>query len=213
MSSHVAHQFEDAQQQLTSAKLGMWLFLATEVLFFGGLFAGYLQYRTWYPEAFAAGSHHLSLLWGTTNTTILLLSSYIMALAVNRAQAGDRIGLVRRLIITAVLGIIFLGIKGHEYLTKFHENLVPGQSFALGESDAGVSPANVELFFSFYFAMTGLHAAHMIIGVGALAVVAAMARRDAFSADYFTPVEMTGLYWHFVDVVWVFLFPLLYLIA
>jgi cytochrome c oxidase subunit 3 len=228
--THVAHHFDDAGQQYTAANLGMWLFLATEVLFFGGLFCGYTQYRYWYPREFAAGSHHLDLVLGTINTLVLLSSSLTMALAVRAAQTNDRTGTARCLLFTILLGSIFLGIKVYEYYHKFDEHLVPGRSFSLsaehagrGESDArgvaglstrsaGFQSESVELFFSFYFGMTGLHATHMVIGIAVLAVLLVAARRGTFSADYFTPVEMTGLYWHFVDIVWVFLFPLLYLI-
>jgi cytochrome c oxidase subunit 3 len=229
-ATHVAHHFDDAEQQYTAAGLGMWLFLATEVLFFGGLFCGYAQYRYWHPAEFAAGSHRLDLWLGTTNTAVLLTSSLTMALAVHAAQTNDRRGTVRFLALTMLLGSVFLGIKAYEYNHKFHEHLVPGRSFRLhashgsaSESEStgaaatptasgNVDEAPVELFFSFYFGMTGLHALHMVIGVAILGVLLAAAHRGAYSAAYFTPVEMTGLYWHFVDIVWVFLFPLLYLI-
>ena len=239
-ATHVAHHFDDAEQQYTAAKLGMWLFLATEMLFFGGLFAGYAQYRYWYPAEFADGSHHLDWKLGAINTAVLLTSSLTMALAVHAAQTNERRGTVRFLALTIVLGSVFLGVKAYEYYHKYEERLVPGPSFSLheehesalplplgegrGEGSTRESPhpstlANgeetdgpVEIFFSFYFAMTGLHAAHMVIGIAILGVLLAAARRGAFSSDYFTPVEMTGLYWHFVDIVWVFLFPLLYLI-
>jgi cytochrome c oxidase subunit 3 len=229
-ATHVAHHFDDAEQQYTAASLGMWLFLATEVLFFGGLFCGYAQYRYWYPAAFAAGSHRLDLWLGAINTAVLLTSSLTMALAVHAAQTDDRRGVAQFLALTIVLGSAFLGIKAYEYYHKFEEHLVPGRSFDFhahhggtnesASTDAAVNSAAaanmeeapVELFFSFYFGMTGLHALHMVIGIAILAVLLAGARRGAFSAAYFTPVEMTGLYWHFVDIVWVFLFPLLYLI-
>jgi cytochrome c oxidase subunit 3 len=226
---HVAHHFDDAEQQYTAASLGMWLFLATEVLFFGGLFCGYAQYRFWYPREFAAGSHHLDLILGTVNTFVLLTSSLTMALAVHAAQTDDRRGTVRFLALTILLGSAFLGVKAYEYYHKFEERLVPGRSFSLDAGHAshdgseshgatttpgtdGFQKESVELFFSFYFGMTGLHALHMVIGIAILAVLLAASRRGAFSAAYFTPVEMTGLYWHFVDIIWVFLFPLLYLI-
>jgi cytochrome c oxidase subunit 3 len=226
----VAHHFDDVEQQYMAANLGMWLFLATEVLFFGGMFLGYTQYRFWYPLEFAAGSHRLDIWLGTINTFVLLTSSLTMALAVRAAQTDDRPGSMRFLTFTIVLGSAFLGIKAYEYHHKYEEHLFPGSSFSFsaghtssGERDSqnaapaaeareGFQPESVELFFSFYFAMTGLHAVHMVIGIAILAVLLAAARRGAFSATYFTPVEMTGLYWHFVDIVWVFLFPLLYLI-
>jgi cytochrome c oxidase subunit 3 len=229
-AAHVAHHFDDAEQQYTAANLGMWLFLATEILFFGGLFAGYAQYRFSYPAEFAAGSLHLDVRLGAINTAVLLTSSLTMALAVRAAQTNDCRGTVRLLAVTIVLGSVFLGIKAYEYYHKYEQHLIPGSSFTLstphGDGNTASAPDTprvaadaseidegpVEIFFSFYFAMTGLHAVHMVIGVAVLGVLLAAARRGAFSSDYFTPVEMSGLYWHFVDIVWVFLFPLLYLI-
>jgi cytochrome c oxidase subunit 3 len=231
-SAHLAHHFDDAEQQLDAATLGMWLFLATEIMFFGGLFAGYSLYRFWYPAAFAAASHHLDTLLGAINTAVLLTSSLTMALAVRAAQTADNRAAARLLGWTILLGSIFLGIKAFEYYHKFSEHLVPGPAFQWqadhGREPAGAAAAtsrpryladkvstnigHVELFFSFYFAMTGLHAAHMVIGIVLLVVLLLAARKGTFSDEYFTPVEMTGLYWHFVDIVWVFLFPLLYLI-
>lgn len=219
-AAHLAHHFDDADQQCDAATLGMWLFLATEVLFFGGMFAGYTLYRYWYPEAFEVGSHRLDWLLGSFNTAVLLTSSLTMALAVRAAQTNDSQGTVKFLAWTMILGSVFLGVKAYEYRHKFEEHLVPSRSFSLSAGhgaesvahDPTVSEGHVQLFFSFYFAMTGLHAVHMVIGIAILAVLLAAARRNTFSADYFTPVENTGLYWHFVDIVWVFLFPLLYLI-
>jgi cytochrome c oxidase subunit 3 len=230
--THVAHHFDDAQQQYTAAELGMWLFLATEVLFFGGLFASYAIYRYWYPQAFIEGSHHLDVWLGGINTAILLTSSLTMALSVHAAQTSEPRATVRNLVLTILLGSAFLGIKGYEYYHKYEERLVPGRNFKIpaGESPHAetdreadqrhtprperqeLASGPIELFFSLYFLMTGLHALHMVIGVAALLVLAVAASRGVFSAAYFTPVEMTGLYWHFVDIVWVFLFPLLYLI-
>lgn len=228
MTSRVAHHFDDAEQQYEAAGLGMWLFLATEVLFFGGLFAGYALYRASYSHAFAEGSKHLDLILGTINTGILLASSFTMAMSVRAAQTSAARQLSRFLLLTITLGTVFLAIKGYEYYHKFKEHKVPGESFVWEEnselhssvSDATdkempsspVQPGHVELFYSFYFSMTGLHALHMIIGIGVLGALLVGAWLQRFSADYFTPIEMTGLYWHFVDIVWVFLFPLLYLI-
>ncbi len=205
----VAHQFDDAEQQHEASTLGMWLFLVTEILFFGGLFLLYVAYRVTYPEAFVDGSHHLDLRLGTINTVILIGSSLTMALGVHAAQVGRQRALVGFLLLTIVLGSAFLVIKGFEYAAKFEHGLVPGPGFAL----TGPLGPQVELFFCIYFAMTALHAIHMVIGVGVLAVIAMMASRGAFGPAYFTPVELMGLYWHFVDVVWIFLFPLLYLIG
>jgi cytochrome c oxidase subunit 3 len=218
---HVAHHFDDGEQQYEAANLGMWLFLATEILFFGGLFAGYTQYRYWYQDEFAFGSHHLDVWLGAINTGVLLTSSLTMALAVLAAQTSDREGTVRFLILTMILGSLFLGVKAYEYHHKYIDRLVPGPAFempAIHDATASHPPLSeiaagpVEIFFSFYFAMTGLHALHMVIGIAILGWLTIRAGRGAFSSDYFTPVEMTGLYWHFVDIVWVFLFPLLYLI-
>jgi cytochrome c oxidase subunit 3 len=227
-AAHVAHHFDDAEQQYVAAELGMWLFLATEVLFFGGVFAAYAVYRYWYPQAFVAGSHHLDVVLGAVNTAILLASSLTMALAVHAAQTSRRGALVANLALTILLGSGFLGIKSYEYRHKYEERLVPGANFRVpasrspesnldnitlpGDERSEPAAGPIQLFFSLYFVMTGLHALHMIIGVAVLMVLMVAAWRGAFSAAYFTPVEMTGLYWHFVDIVWVFLFPLLYLI-
>jgi cytochrome c oxidase subunit III len=204
-----AHQFDDAEQQHEASSIGMWIFLATEVMFFGGMFTGYAMYRTAYPQAFAAASSDLDIWLGTINTAVLIGSSFTMALAVRSAQVSERKPLVIFLFLTLLLGGIFLIIKFTEYYHKFEEHLVPGAAFNYEVSLA--RPA--EIFFSFYFAMTGMHALHMVIGMGLLAALVVQAWRDRFSALYHTPVEIVGLYWHFVDIVWIFLFPLLYLVG
>ena len=203
------HHFEDVEQQHEASWLGMWVFLSTEVMFFGGMFAGYFVYRHWYMQAFASASNHLDLWLGAINTAVLICSSFTMALAVYSAETSRRKPLITFLVLTIILGLAFLGIKFYEYHTKFEEHLVPGSSFRFDASLA--RPA--EIFFSFYFAMTGMHAVHMIIGIGLLTALIVQARRGRFSAFYHTPVELTGLYWHFVDIVWIFLFPLLYLLG
>lgn len=205
----LAHHFDDIGQQKSAITLGMWLFLAQEVMFFGGLFMAYLTYRTWYPEAFTAGSHHLDITLGGINTAVLILSSLTMALAVRAAQVGNRRAIVAFLAFTIVLGSVFLGIKVVEYSHKIHDHLVPGPHFSF----EGPLARPVEIFFSLYFAMTGLHALHMVIGIGLLSVLVYLAAKGRFTPDYFSPVEISGLYWHFVDIVWIFLFPLLYLIG
>jgi cytochrome c oxidase subunit III len=205
----VLHQFDDVEQQYEAASLGMWVFLVTEIMFFGGLFTGYVVYRAAYPLAFAEGSGHLDILLGGVNTAVLISSSLTMALAVHSAQVGERRALVRCLVLTMVLGLVFLGIKGLEYAHKFEEHLVPGPGFL----SAGSHAQHIQLFFGFYFSMTGMHAVHMVIGIGILAVLARQAWHGRFSPAYFTPVELTGLYWHFVDIVWIYLFPLLYLLG
>jgi cytochrome c oxidase subunit III len=202
------HHFDDMDQQREAATLGMWLFLATEVLFFGGLFAAYMLYRVWYPGTFADASRSLDITLGTVNTAVLITSSLTMALAVRAAATGERRAAMICIVLTMVLGAAFLGIKGVEYYEKFAEHHVPGPGFHF----EGQAPERAQLFFSLYFAMTGLHALHMIIGLGILAVMLYMTWRGAFSTRWHTPVEISGLYWHFVDIVWIFLFPLLYLV-
>jgi cytochrome c oxidase subunit 3 len=205
----LAHHFDDIEQQYEASGLGMWLFLLTEIMFFGGLFAGYTVYRSAYPVAFAEGSHHLDIVLGSINTAVLLGSSLTMALAVQAAQVGQRQALVGFLGLTILLGAVFLGIKGVEYAHKFTEHLFPGSQFVYEGANAG----QVQLFFSFYIGMTAMHALHMVIGLGLLTVLALRAWRGRFSSTYYTPVEIVGLYWHFVDIVWIFLFPLLYLLG
>jgi len=208
-SSSLAHQFDSLEQQKESSTLGMWLFLAQEVLFFGGLFVTYLLYRWRDPAAFAAGSHELDILLGGFNTVVLIGSSLTMALAVHAAQTDQQKKLVGFLVATGTLGLVFLVVKYFEYSAKWHHHLIPGASFHF-EGPVG---ARAELFFSLYFAMTGMHALHMIIGVGVLAWILKRAKRGEFGSSYYNPVECFGLYWHFVDIVWIFLFPLLYLIG
>jgi cytochrome c oxidase subunit 3 len=207
-STALAHQFDDSEQQFNASTLGMWVFLATEVMFFGGMIAGYTVYRHRYYDAFAEGSHHLDIVLGTTNTAVLIASSLMMAMAVHFAQLGRRKLLIVFLLLTMLFGATFLGIKGIEYTHKYEQGLVPGRLFHY----QGHSP-NLQLFFSFYFAMTGMHALHMVVGLGLMTYLLILAGRNRFSADYYTPVEICGLYWHFVDIVWIFLFPLLYLIG
>jgi cytochrome c oxidase subunit 3 len=203
------HHFVSPEQQYEVATLGMWAFLITEIMFFGGLFAGFFVYILSHAAAFAEGSRHLDLALGTINTAVLLGSSLTMALAVRSAQTGRRRGQVLFLLLTIGLGLVFLGIKVLEYGHKFEQHLVPGSTFRLD----GPHGQSAQLFFSFYFAMTGVHALHMVVGVGLLSWLVVNAWRGRYTAAYFAPVEMSGLYWHFVDVVWIFLFPTLYLVA
>ena len=205
----LAHQFDDREQQTEATTLGMWVFLATELLFFGGLFAAYLVYRNWYPEAFTAGSRELLVWAGTTNTVVLITSSLTMALAVNAAQTGQRRALLTFLLITMALGCAFLGIKAFEYYAEYEAHHVPGLHFQFEASEL----RHAQLFFSLYFVMTGLHALHMIIGLGVMSVMAWWAYRGTITDTYYGPIELSGLYWHFVDIVWIFLFPLLYLVG
>jgi cytochrome c oxidase subunit 3 len=187
--------------------MGMWIFLATELMLFGGLFTAYTLYRTLYSAGFAEGSRHLDLLYAGVNTGVLLTSSLTMALAVSAAQLGQQRALVRWLAVTAILGLIFLGIKAAEYQKHFAEGMVPGLVWTYQSPLAN----QVQLFFFAYFAMTALHSVHLGLGVVTVAVIALLARRGAFLGERHTPVEMLGLYWHFVDVIWIFLVPLLYL--
>jgi len=203
----VAHQFDDAEQQYLASTLGMWIFLATEVMFFGGLFTGYMVYRAEYSAAWAEGSKHLSFFWGTLNTAVLLLSSLTMALAVRSAQIGHR-SQVLFLSLTILLGLAFLGVKGIEYHEHWVNHEFPGVSFQW----EGPLKQNAQLFFSFYWSMTGLHALHMIVGVGLVAYLIITGARRLYTPAYYSPVEVIGLYWHFVDIIWIWLYPLLYLV-
>jgi cytochrome c oxidase subunit 3 len=208
-STYVAHHFDDAAQQHEASTLGMWLFLVTEIMFFGGVFTAYVIYRSAYPGVFAHASNHLDIVLGTINTGVLITSSLTMALAVHGAQVGKGELLKTGLMLTILLGSVFLAIKAYEYGHKFHEGLVPGPYFTY----SGVDANNAELFFSLYFAMTGLHALHMVIGISILAILAFQARHGMYGPHYSTPIELTGLYWHVVDIVWIYLFPLLYLVG
>jgi cytochrome c oxidase subunit III len=207
--SALAHHFESLDQQKEAATLGMWVFLVTEVLFFGGLFAGYAIYRTWYPDAFAAASRELDIVLGSINTVVLITSSLTMALAVHAAQTGERRLVLWLLLATMALGATFLGIKGVEYYHKFAEHHVPGPAFSFEPEYF----SQAQIFFSFYFMMTGLHALHMVIGLGIMLVMLWWTWNGTITFDYANPIEISGLYWHFVDIVWIFLFPLLYLIG
>jgi len=205
----LAHHFENLEQQAEATTLGMWVFLVTEVLFFGGLFMVYTVYRSWYPTAFAAASHEMVVWAGTLNTAVLITSSLTMALAVNASQAGNRRLLLLFLVMTMALGCVFLGVKAFEYYTEFAEHHVPGAGFEFEKEY--FKPA--QIFFSLYFVMTGLHALHMIIGLGIMTVMLIWSYRGVITREYYSPIEISGLYWHFVDIVWIFLFPLLYLIG
>ena len=208
------HHFDDLEQQAEASFLGMWVFLITEIMFFGGLFAAYLVYRFLYHEAFAAGSSSLSLELGAFNTIVLIASSLTMALAVHASQLGRQKTLLLFLILTLLLGCTFLGVKFIEYHDKYVEHHIPGHRFHFVDEARHhvIDQGQAQLFFSLYFAMTGMHALHMVIGAGLLTTLIIMTLRGMFSPAWHTPVENIGLYWHFVDIVWIFLFPLLYLI-
>ena len=205
----LAHHFDDLEQQHEASRLGMWAFLVTEVMFFGGLFLAYAVYRHWYPAGFAAASAHLDVALGAINTGVLIGSSLTMALAIHAAQAGGRRAQVLFLLLTIALGSAFLVIKGFEYADKWHHHLMPGEGFRF----EGPEAPHARIFFSLYFAMTGLHAFHMVVGIALLAWTARRAARGAYTPGHHAWLENMGLYWHFVDVVWIYLFPLLYLIG
>jgi cytochrome c oxidase subunit 3 len=261
----LVHHFDDMEQQKEASTFGMWVFLLTEIMMFGGLFTAYLIYRIKFYDAFVAGSTSISVSWGFANTLVLLGSSFTMAMAVYAAQKGSRKQQMIWLILTMILGAAFLGVKAKEYYDKYNECHIPGgiigkpfnatgglgcekgniaqemqdraretnenieeKGKAKGWSAEQIEKSKVEvpsdtfakqtaertqIFFSFYFAMTGLHAFHMIIGLGLLTWLLLRASRGEFGAQYYTPMELGGLYWHFVDIVWIFLFPLLYLIS
>ena len=212
------HHFAEPQQQRDAASLGMWIFLSTEVMFFGGLFCAYLIYRRLYFGDFGAASKSIDATLGATNTAVLICSSLTVVLAVWAAQTARRTLLIGSLIVTMLLGMVFLGIKAKEYKDKFEEHHVPGASFSFdrvpipGHPDQYANPRHAEIFFALYFIMTGLHALHMIIGLGLFAWLLYAAWKGRFTPEYHTPIEIGGLYWHFVDIVWIYLFPLLYLI-
>ena len=211
------HHFDDLDQQYQASNMGMWAFIAQEILFFGGMFGGYTVYRNLYTEAFVEGSHKLDITMGAFNTVVLIASSLTVAFAVRCAQQGKSKGIFGWMIATMILGLTFLGVKYFEYSHKFHDFLVPGTSFLTdGPYAASYDPAmagNLKIFFSFYFVMTGMHALHMVIGVGIMLYYLPKIWRGAYSSEYYNPIENFGLYWHFVDIVWIFLFPLLYLIG
>lgn len=248
------HHFETAQQQKEAATLGMWAFLVTEIMLFGGIFMAYIVYRWAFPDIWAESAHHLNTPLGTVNTVVLLVSSLTVALAVNAAEEGRRRTLLTMLGVTLVLGVAFLGIKGYEYSEKFshcagystpigwftgtgqhavEECLVPGRAFLFPSEEGEAAATNAvqaeatghsqgavvggqrtphQLFYFLYFVATGLHAVHMLIGLTIVSILTFLAWRNTFSAVYFTPVEIGGLYWHLIDIVWVFLFPLFYLV-
>ncbi|HMF14915.1 MAG TPA: cytochrome c oxidase subunit 3 family protein [Gemmataceae bacterium] len=205
-----AHQFDDLEQQREAATFGAWVFLATEILIFGALFAGYSAYRAWYTHDFELASGKLNILIGGINTIVLLTSSLTMALGVHAAHVGRQRALVWLLASTAALGTLFMVFKAVEYYDDYRKQLVPGLAFDPAEWS---EPGRVQLFLIFYYVMTGLHAVHLTIAIGIMVWMIVLARKGRFGPDYYNPVEVSGLYWHFVDVIWIFLLPLLYLIG
>lgn len=230
---HLAHHFEDRAQQDEAHSLGLWVFLATEIMFFGGLFLAFTVYHVLYPDAFGLASSRLSVKWGVINTVVLLLSSFTMAMGVYFAQTGNKKLLVTMLGATLLCALAFMGIKSIEWTEKYHHHLIPGPhfEFLLDDPQAAdtkladwsvrkeailVNDAHVErhaqMFFVMYFCLTGLHGIHVLIGMGVIGWMMLRAMRNEFSAGWNTPIELTGLYWHLVDIIWIYLFPLIYLI-
>lgn len=218
----LAHHFDTLGQQKDAASLGMWVFIAQEIMFFGGMFTAYLVYRMWYPAGYAAASNELDLVLGAINTAVLIASSLTVALAVHAAQEGRQKQIVWYLAATLVLGLVFLVIKYFEYESKMHIHaahhaaanvrLFPMAGWFYVDGELAPLANEIRLFMVLYFALTGMHALHMIIGIAILLVILRMAQKGAFTPKWYTPVEIFGLYWHFVDIVWIFLFPLLYLV-
>lgn len=206
---HFAHHFKSAMHEFLSAKEGIWLFMVTEILMFGGLFVGYFIFHRIYPEMFAEGASHLDWRMGSINTVVLILSSWTMALSIHYIQRGINRKATICLITTILCGFIFMGIKYMEYAHKFHDGLLPGKFFHYPEAVAH----NLGMYFGFYFMMTGLHGVHVIVGMSLIAWVLFRHLRGDFDPHYFTPVEGVGIFWHIVDLVWIFLFPLLYLVG
>ncbi|MEX2605584.1 MAG: cytochrome c oxidase subunit 3 family protein [Gracilimonas sp.] len=206
--THVQHHFVDSDQQFDTAKMGMWVFLVNEILFFGGLFCAYIIYRAWYPELFSEAALELDTFWGAVNTVVLIGSSLTVAMAIRSVQKDQIKGLKINLLITIALACVFMVIKAFEYSHKFELGIFPGQYYTYD----GLEHAMAPIFFSIYYMLTGVHALHVIIGIGLIYWIYRRAKNGEFSSEYYTPVEITGLYWHLVDLIWIFLFPLLYLI-
>jgi cytochrome c oxidase subunit III len=209
------HQFDTPAQQFDAAKIGMWAFLGQELLFFSGLFVAYGIFRSWYPEMFSQASHQLDRIMGATNTIVLLFSSLTAALAVRSAQTGNKAATSRFLLITIACAFVFLIVKYFEYVHKFEAGLLPAHYFHPHKEHlaAGTAvPDNAGSFFAIYFMMTGVHGVHVLVGIGVLIWMWRRNERGEFSAKYFTPIDLAALYWHLVDLVWIYLFPLLYLI-
>jgi cytochrome c oxidase subunit 3 len=206
---HLAHHFGDMEQQRESAKLGMWIFLLTEILLFGGLFTAYAIYRAWNPDMFYNAHKHLNIYLGSINTIVLISSSLTMALSIRSMQLNNRKRTMIFLVATLLMAAVFLVIKYFEYHHKFELGQLPGKYYTF----TGIEGTNPHIFFSIYFMMTGLHGIHVIVGMGLISWMLRKTMKGTFSPEYYTPLEMTGLYWHLVDMIWIFLFPLLYLVG
>ncbi len=205
----VPHHFDSAKQAFDASKLGIWIFLVTEILLFGGLFVAYIVLRALYPVAFHESSHHLNRVMGAINTVVLICSSFTMAMAINATRRDDPNRANQYLLTTFFCAVIFMVIKYMEYAHKFHEGMLPGLHFTY----AGIEHPHAALFFSLYFMMTGLHGIHVLVGMGLIMWCLIRSNKGHFGSEYYTPVEMTGIYWHLVDLIWIYLFPLLYLVG
>ncbi len=215
--AHLQHHFVSSDQQFDAAKMGMWLFLITEILLFSGMFVAYTVYRAWHPEVFAHSAELLDWRLGGLNTIVLLASSFTVALGIHYAQKDNRRGLIVNLALTLIFAATFMVVKYFEYTSKFEHGVFPGAGFDPHGVSHGVDYAIYNIayapqFFSIYFVMTGIHGIHVLVGMGVLSWLAWRAHKGHFNSEYYTPVELTGLYWHLVDIIWIFLFPLLYLI-
>lgn len=206
---HVAHHFDTADTQFDAGRMGVWLFLVTEILLFGGMFCAFAVFRTWFFDSFVEAHHHLDKVMGGINTVVLICSSLTMALAVRSAQKSDQKNTTRLLLVTLLCAGIFLVIKYFEYQHKFHDGLLPGKYFTA----EGFTTAHASIFFAIYFMMTGIHGLHVVIGMGLITWILLRNMRGEFSSRYYAPVEGVGLYWHLVDLIWIYLFPLLYLVG
>ena len=208
---HPAHHFRDAEHEVDSSKFGLWLFLCTEIVMFGGLFVGYAIFNSMYPEIFEVGSTFLDWKYGSVNTIVLLISSFTVVMAIHSAQVNNKKMVLVNLYLTLICAGIFMVIKYIEYSHKIHEGLLPGKFFSYaGPEVAGVE--SLPIYFSFYFCMTGLHGSHVLAGMGLIGWLIYRAHKGHFGPKYYTPIECVGLFWHLVDLIWIYLFPLLYLV-
>jgi len=218
---HYAHHYESAEHEYLTTKFGTWMFLVTEIVMFGGLFVGYIIFHEKFHEMFHEGSTFLNWRLGALNTVVLLVSSLTMALSIYYAQLEKKNLVLFNLYVTLICGFIFLTVKYFEYTHKFHEGLFPGQLFNPHEPEVqemakrlvDTGAGHLGMYFSFYFVMTGLHGSHVLIGMGLITWLIIRAHRGEFNRNYFTPLECVGLFWHLVDLIWIYLFPLLYLIG
>jgi cytochrome c oxidase subunit 3 len=208
--SRLQHHFATFEQQFDAAKLGMWLFLGTEILMFGGLFVGFALQQAAHPQAFLEAHHHLDKKMGALNTVVLLISSFTMVMAVDAAKKAKRAAMTAYLLVTLACAATFMVVKFFEYQHKFHDGLLPGAYYKV--QHIGEVP-NQFIFFSFYFMMTGLHGIHVLVGMILITWLVVKGRTGAFDGKWYTPVDLVGLYWHLVDLIWIYLFPLLYLIT